>query len=227
MWAVTPPEQPGGPVLELRNRVEPWVEAALSRSLELGFLGSMPLGDQIDHALGFVHAVESSRQEPPAAVVDLGSGGGVPGLILVSCWPGSRTLLVESNERRADFLLAELTGRTEGSVEVMCGRAEEAGRIPSLRGQFDVVTSRSFGAPAVAAECGAPFLAVGGVMVVSEPPDSDGSRWPPEGLDQLGLEASIRLRFNDSFGYQVLTKLAATSDRFPRRVGIPAKRPLF
>jgi hypothetical protein len=90
------------------------------------------------------------------------------------------------------------------------------------------VTARSFGAPAVVAECGAPFLTIGGIMVVSEPPgDREGQRWPSEDLASLGLQPSTRTRFNDSYGYQVLVKVAETADRFPRRVGIPTKRPLF
>ncbi len=147
---------------------------------------------------------------------------------MLSCWPGSRILLIESNERRAGFLLAECSGRAEmGNVEVLHSRAEDAAHTASFREKFDLVTSRSFGAPAVAAECGAPFLTVGGLMVVSEPPDSDGGRWPSDALAQLGIQPSTRLRFNDSYGYQVLAKFHETPDRFPRRVGIPAKRPLF
>ncbi len=217
------------PVAELRVRVEPWVEETLSRSAQLGFLGSMSVHDQIDHALGFVYAYESELGRSPLAVLDLGSGGGVPALILLCCWPESRLVLLDSNDRRTQFLSSEIAGRKGAErVEVVCGRAEEAGRNERLRLQFELVTSRSFGAPAVAAECGGPFLAVGGVMVVSEPPDDYGARrWPSVELAQLGLEPSIRVRFNDSFGYQVLVKSSETSDRYPRRVGIPAKRPLF
>lgn len=224
------PSREASPSLEaLRNRVEAWVEEALRRSAGLGLLGSMPIRDQIDHALGFVYATEQALPEAPGTVVDLGSGGGVPGLVLASCWPVSHFLFIDSNERRSDFLSAEVTGRADtDNVEVIRARVEEAGRLSSFRQQCDLVTSRSFGAPAVAAECGAPFLAVGGLMVVSEPPDSgDGARWPSQELAQLGLEPSTRVRFEDLFGYQVLTKTHETPDRYPRRVGIPAKRPLF
>ncbi len=214
---------------ELRRRIKPWVTATLSRSAELGFLGSMSIADQIDHAIGFVHACESELGRSPRAALDLGSGGGVPGLVLASSWPEIRLVLLDSNDRRTTFLAEEIEslGMTH-RVEVLCGRAEEAARNLTLRQQFELVTARSFGAPAVTAECGAPFLAVGGIMEVSEPPDDRaGRRWPSEELAGLGLQPSTRLRFNDSFGYQVLTKVADTPDRFPRRVGIPTKRPLF
>ncbi len=91
-----------------------------------------------------------------------------------------------------------------------------------------MVTARSFGPPAVTVECGAPLLRVGGLLVVSEPPGTDEHpEWPAEGLDLVGLAPTSQTRFDDRFGYQVLVKTGATPDRYPRRVGIPTKRPLF
>jgi 16S rRNA (guanine527-N7)-methyltransferase len=189
----------------------------------------MPIDAQVEHALGFVHAFESEFGRAPNSVLDLGSGGGVPGFVLASCWSRSRVVLIDSNNRRTEFLASELSALEDlEEVEVICARAEELGRDQRLRGELELVTARSFGAPAVAAECGAPLLAVGGVMIVSEPPDDRSlERWPPLGLSELGLEPSTRNRFNDSFSFQVLRKSAETPDRFPRRVGIPSKRPLF
>lgn len=220
----------------LRSRVEAWVGETLSRSAELGFLGGMPVGDQVDHALGFVSVAESFLGRSPSAVVDLGSGGGIPGVVLSSCWPQGRIVLLDSSERRTDFLLAEATiwdrgGSAEvglGAVEVVRSRAEDFGRMPQMRGEFDLVTARSFGPPAVTAECGAPLLVLGGLLIVSEPPEpTEGVRWPSDGPVLLGLEAVARVRVDDRFGYQVLLKAQPTPERYPRRVGIPTKRPLF
>jgi 16S rRNA (guanine527-N7)-methyltransferase len=216
--------------------VAAWVGETLSRSSELGFLGGMPVEDQVDHALGFVAIAESYLGRSLSAVVDLGSGGGIPGVVLSSCWPQGRIVLLDSSERRTDFLLSEMTtwdrggsaGVRLGAVEVVRSRAEDFGRMPETRGQFDLVTARSFGPPAVTAECGAPLLALGGVLIVSEPPEpTDGVRWPSDGLDLLGLEGVARVRVDDRFGYQILVKTRATAERYPRRVGIPTKRPLF
>ena len=216
-------------IAEMRDRVSSSVTAILERSAELGFLGTMPLSEQIDHSLGFVFATESALEQPPRTVLDLGTGGGVPGLVLLSCWPESHVVLLDANQRRTEFLSGETAGwRGPGGVEVVRGRAEEMGRSTRYRGQLDLVTSRSFGSPAVAAECGAPFLVRGGLMVISEPPDGVGdNRWPVEGLAELGLEVASPVRFDHRFGFQVLRKSAQTPDRYPRRVGVPAKRPLF
>jgi 16S rRNA (guanine527-N7)-methyltransferase len=212
----------------LRARVDPGIAPLLQRSAHLGFLGGMPVQDQIDHALGFVSEVELALGRRPASVVDLGTGGGVPGLVLYSCWPGSHVVLLDGNQRRTEFLAAEVEGWGSSSPEVVRGRAEELGRDERYRDRFEVVTARSFGPPAVVAECGAPLLGTGGILVVSEPPEqNDAGRWTKGELSELGLVPEVRDRFDDRFGYQVLRKYAETPDRYPRRIGIPSKRPLF
>lgn len=213
----------------LRSRVGPGVRSALARSSALGFLGGMPVDAQIDHALGFVKILEERFGGAPDSVVDLGTGGGVPGLVLASCWPRSRVVLLDASERRTNFLGETLREWAEaGGARVIRGRAEELGRRPELREQFAAVTSRSFGIPALTAECGSAFLAPGGALVVSEPPEgSSGERWPQEGLARVGLAASAGARVSDRFGYKLLVKADPLDGRYPRRVGVPAKRPLF
>ncbi|MHB1854340.1 MAG: RsmG family class I SAM-dependent methyltransferase [Acidimicrobiales bacterium] len=162
----------------------------------------------------------------PGRFADLGSGGGVPALALLGLWPDASAVLIEVGQRRAAFLrdgLAELGW--SGRAQVMEARAEEVGRDPAWRQRFDLVTARSFGAPAVTAECAAPLLAVGGTLLVSEPP-SPIDRWPAAPLAQLGLEPASP---QDSGGYHfvALRQGGPCPERFPRRTGIPAKRPLF
>jgi len=221
---------PDGDALdELRSRVDPVLRRALARSFELGFLGSMPIDAQIDHALGFVAVVESRLGVAPSSVIDLGTGGGVPGLVLGSCWQEARVVLMDASERRTQFLVETLDAWSGSArIEVVRGRAEELGHRADLREQFQAVTSRSFGIPALTAECGSSFLVDGGWMVVSEPPEiAPELRWPEAGLAVVGLEPVETTRIAGRFGYQVLHKTTPIEARFPRRVGIPAKRPIF
>jgi 16S rRNA (guanine527-N7)-methyltransferase len=110
--------------------------------------------------------------------------------------------------------------------EVIIGRAEEIARDPELSEAFDLVTARSFGPPAVTAECAAAFLKLGGVLIVSEPPEDDGTeRWRADILAELGLVPQGRVRHGAAF--QVLLKTKPTPSKFPRGVGIPGKSPLF
>lgn len=160
-------------------------------------------------------------------IVDLGSGGGVPGLVLAEELPSSRWVLIDSNQRRTAFLRSAVAALDLGErVTVWEGRAEDAGRDPSLRAGHDLVVARGFGPPAVTAECAAPLLRVGGCLVVSEPPGSDGSRWPADGVSALGLQL-LGVAVRGEGGYAVLQLRTLCGERFSRRSGVPAKRPLF
>ena len=178
------------------------------------------------HAAGFAAAVEGAGDVPRGAA-DLGSGGGVPGLPLALHFVDCRWVLVESGVRRAAFLREAVAALTlEGRVDVVGARAEVVGREPLWRGRFDLVVARSFGPPAVVAECAAPLLRVGGRGVVSEPPGGDGERWPGDGLNMLGMTAGPSVTAAGA-AYQVLLQARPCPERFPRRVGVPTKRPLF
>lgn len=164
---------------------------------------------------------------PPARAADLGSGGGLPGLPLALAWPASTWVLIDAHERRTAFLEDAVATLDLGDrVSVRRQRAEDAGRDPDLRGQLDLVVARSFGPPAVTAECAAPLLRVGGRLVVSEPPEADSTRWPPDGVAQLGLALIERIHVSEA-SYQSLAQVDLVDERYPRRVGIPVKRPLW
>ncbi len=202
---------------------------SLERAVNLDLLGTLPLREQIDHSLGFVRVVVWALGHQPASFLDLGSGGGLPGLILGACWPEADGVLLDASERRTEFLRGEVDGWEGGEqLRVVRRRAEEAAQDEALRGSFEAVTSRSFGPPAVTLECGLPFVAPGGVLIVSEPPDRpSGGRWDAEAVAMLGGVVGDRVAVGDRATFQVLRKSQPTPDRFPRRTGVPAKRPLF
>ncbi|MGH9066220.1 MAG: RsmG family class I SAM-dependent methyltransferase [Acidimicrobiales bacterium] len=186
-----------------------------------GHLGPGPVLSHVRRALD----LGSAFDQPPNRAIDLGSGGGLPGLPLALAWPDTRWLLLEGSATRAGFLDRaiqdlDLTHR----VSVVASRAEIAGR-GGLRSTMDAVIARSFAAPGPTAECAAPFLVPGGLLVVSEPPGGRPERWDPAGLRSLGMALGPRRSTPTSF--QVILQELPCPERFPRRVGIPAKRPLF
>jgi 16S rRNA (guanine527-N7)-methyltransferase len=172
----------------------------LGQARDAGFLGPGPVETHLHHAQGFVAvasrlggdlggdgggsgngssqiaggrgatAAGAGSSDSPR-ILDLGSGGGLPGLVLATEWPACRVVLFDANQRRTDFLrrVVPRLGLTD-RVTVVTDRAESGGRDPELRGGFDGVVVRSFGPPAVVAECAAPFLRVDGWLIVSEPP---------------------------------------------------------
>ena len=205
----------------------------LAEAREAGFLGPGPIAPQIRHAQGFALVARrlASSGPPRPRLVDLGSGGGLPGLVVAAEWPEPSLDLLEAGGRRAAFLERAVSRLgLAGRVQVLHERAEACGRHSGHRGAYDGVLARSFGRPAVVAECAAPLLKVGGWLVVSEPPaderDTDeDARWPPGPLRQFGLE---RLELvHEEFDYRILRLAEPCPDRFPRRDGVPAKRPLF
>lgn len=191
----------------------------LERARALGFLGPGPVADHVAHAAGFLDALAGVS----GRVVDLGSGGGVPGLIIAVRRPDLEVVLVDAMVKRCRFLHAAVAALDLDRVQVIEGRAEVLGR-GSLRGTADAVVARGFGPPATTAECAAPLLRLGGLLVVSEPPEGS-DRWPADGLAALGLRCVRRTASSPAM--QVLQQAEPCPERFPRRDGMPAKRPLF
>lgn len=175
-------------------------------------------------ACAFVQAVRSAIGTP-RRLLDLGSGGGIPGLVAAAALPATHCTLLDGRDERARLLLGYIQRLGwDDRVDVVGARAEVAGH-GELRGQYDAVLARGFGAPAVTAECAAAFLRLGGVLVVSDPPEGAGNRWPLEGLSRLGLAPLLLPQQAWALSaFQLVTPL---EDRYPRRVGVPAKRPLF
>jgi len=200
----------------------------LEEARQRGFLGPGPVEPHLDHARAFAVAAGT----PPARAVDLGAGGGLPGLVLaVDCWPATTWLFLDAQEKRTAFLREAIAVLgIEERVEVLTARAEEVGRAPEHRGTYDAVVSRSFGPPAVTLECAAPLLRAGGAFVVSEPPaTSIEERWPSTGLALLGAEPAeaVTVGGDDGWHFARIAQGSLAPSRYPRRVGIPAKRPLF
>lgn len=204
---------------------DPGLVEVLELARERGLLGPGPVESHLGHARGFG---EAAAGPPPGLALDLGSGGGIPGLVLAVAWPASEWVLLDGRARSTRFL-AEAVARLglEGRVRVVEARAEVAAQDRAIRGSVRLVVARGLGNPAVAAECAAGFLAVGGRLVVSEPPGSIGARWPPTVLAELGLGPARVVEATGGHRYAVMEQAAPCPERYPRRVGIPAKRPLF
>jgi 16S rRNA (guanine527-N7)-methyltransferase len=210
----------------------------LDLARERGFAGPADPVAQVARSLAFAQIVEA-----PSRALDLGSGAGLPGMVLALEWPCSLWWLLESSHKRAGWLReAVAVLGLEARCEVVEGRAETLARS-SLRESFPMVTARGFGPAAATAECGAPFLQRGGQLLVAEPPllsmgapTPSGARgprrdrWPSSGLSQLGLRLKGTRVVETDAGPVTLSRLVAVArcpERYPRREGVPFKRLLF
>jgi 16S rRNA (guanine527-N7)-methyltransferase len=206
------------------------LRSILEQARTAGFLGPGPVETHLDHAAGFIAAAEAALARPPTNFVDLGSGGGVPGQVLAGAWPDARGVLVDSSQRRCAFLCEAIRRiGAERRVEVVERRGEEVGHAQEYRETFELATARSFAAPAPTAEIAAGLVAVGGILVVSEPPEPDPGRWPVGGLEAIGFgPAATQVHGSaHSAHYVMIYKAAPAPAQVPRAVGRPAKRPLW
>ena len=152
-------------------------------------------------------------------------------MVVATEWPEAAVALLEANGRRAAFLRRAVERLDLGGrVSVLEERAEVSGREPGLRAGFDGVLARSFGRPAVLAECAAPLLRVGGWLLVSEPPHTDPEgrqdvRWPAEPLRQLGLEPGEVI--HEGFEYRMLRQANLAPTASPGATGSQPETPVL
>ncbi|MGA2469618.1 MAG: 16S rRNA (guanine(527)-N(7))-methyltransferase RsmG [Solirubrobacteraceae bacterium] len=162
-------------------------------------------------------------------IADIGSGAGLPGLVLAIALPAARVTLLESVQRKCAFLeRAKALAGADNAVVVRC-RAE-AWREGSDR--HDLVTARAVAPLAVLCEYAAPLLATGGQLVAWKADVSDAERLAGErAAPEVGLELTAVVRtapYAGSADHRLFmyTKIADTPGRFPRRPGMARKHPL-
>ena len=156
---------------------------ALGRSQRLGFLGDRPIPEVIEHARSFVTALD----DVTGAVIDLGAGGGVPGLIVGIDRPDLQLTLLDRRTKRTDFLAQMVRRLGLGNrVTVLAADVDDAIRNGIVG--FDAAIARGFGPPEFTLRSAVRCVRPGGVIVISEPPSGD--RWDPALLEELHLVRS-------------------------------------
>jgi len=167
----------------------------------------------------------------PASLVDVGSGAGFPGLPLKIVWPDAYVLLVESVGKKAEFLRYVAAELGLDKLEVSAARAEDIGRDERYRERFAFATGRAVAALPVLAEYCLPLVEVGGVFAAPRGADAaTEAQAAAQAFETLGGgQAELRevlLPGIEARGIVVVRKLRSTDTRYPRRVGVPGKRPL-
>jgi 16S rRNA (guanine527-N7)-methyltransferase len=186
-----------------------------------------------DHLLDSVAALPLIDRISPERAVDLGSGGGVPAFPLALARPEVAWTLVESVGKKAALLrdFAEALGVR--NVSVVARRAEEVGRDPAARGRNQLVTARACAALPVLVEYALPLLAEGGVLLAWKGAIGEGDAEVRAGAAAARLVGGTPPRVETTAipalggrRFVLVEKVGATPERFPRRPGEPARRPL-
>jgi 16S rRNA (guanine527-N7)-methyltransferase len=191
-------------------RLERWLEALAATP------GLTSVRDPAEarrvHLDGSLAALETVRGFE-GSIVDVGSGGGAPGIPLAAALPEREVTLLESSRRKCEFLerwTAELP-----NLRVVCGRAEE-----QPVDVFGVAVAKALAPPPVAAEWCLPLVAPGGAVVLFVGPSAR-----PEPVASVAKQLAADL-VESPPGLLVLRKLGPTPPGYPRRPGIARKRPL-
>lgn len=150
-------------------------------------------------------------------VVDVGSGGGSPGIPLAAARPDLGFHLLESSRKKCAFL--EEIAADFPNVEVVCARAEEHAAAEG-RDAYAAAVSRALAPPPVAAEWCLPLVAAGGNVLLFVGPSADADPVARVAV-QLGAEGP-----EEADGFFLLRKVRPTPEGFPRRAGVAKKRPL-
>lgn len=162
-------------------------------------------------------------------VVDVGSGGGLPGLVVKLSRPELAVTLIEADQAKAAFLVQAAARLGLSGVEVVARRAEDAGRDPRYRESFDVATARALAPMPVLAELCLPLVRVGGRLLAQKTAQEDVSAAGRAiallgGSLQTVLPAPSDARKRGTV--VIVDKVSATPDAYPRRAGVPGRRPL-
>lgn len=162
-------------------------------------------------------------------VVDVGSGGGLPGLPLKIVRPDLEVVLVEADGGKAAFLIHACAQLGLHGVEVIDRRAEEAARDPRLREAFDLAVARALAPMPVLVELCLPFVRIGG-RLLAQKTDAEDVAAAGRAIELLGgrparvVPAPSTARHSGTI--VVVEKIGPTPDAYPRRAGLPARKPL-
>lgn len=162
----------------------PGLLAVLGEAQRIGALGAAPLESIIHHAEAFADALPDSA----TTCIDLGTGAGIPGLVIALARPSLRLTLVDRRAKRTDAL--ERAVRVLGvddRVAVVCDDMMHLARQESVRHQFDAAVTRGFGPPDLTLLTASSCVRSGGVVVISEPPEDQAPRWSADLLRRAGI----------------------------------------
>lgn len=169
---------------------------------------------------------------PAGPLLDVGSGAGMPGVPLKLARPELPVLLLDSSRKRVDFLTSATGLLGLNGLTVLHGRAEDLARQNEYRDRFPLVVSRALARLPVLLELCLPFVQLGGRFVAYKGPEAQQELSAANrALAELGaqLEESVPYSLPDGFGERLLlvfVKITATPSRYPRKPGIPEKKPL-
>lgn len=189
-------------------------------------------GIRIKHFLDSLTCLQVMKPLHNERIIDVGTGAGFPGIPLKIIYPGIKLTLVESVGKKAGFCRHMVETLHLDNVDVLTLRAEEVGRLPNHRAQYDWALARAVASLPILSEYLIPLLKIGGHMLAQKGESAHAEAQASENalkllgaqlqkIDKITLPGVVDERF-----LVVIKKTAATPAPYPRTVGIPTKKPL-
>lgn len=185
------------------------------------------------HFVDSLSLIKTYDVNKKVSVIDVGTGAGFPGLALKIAYPNLQVTLLDSLNKRINFLNEVIAQLGLTGVETVHGRAEDFAKPDKLRGKFDLCVSRAVANMSTLSEYCLPFVKVGGEFISykSEKINEEMST-AKNAISLLGgkFDRSEEFMLPDSDIYRnlvVIKKVKDTPKKFPRKAGLPAKEPLI
>ncbi|CEQ05440.1 MAG: 16S rRNA (guanine(527)-N(7))-methyltransferase RsmG [Paraclostridium sordellii] len=186
----------------------------------------------IKHFLDSIAAVKNGYIKDGMSIIDVGTGAGFPGLPLRICLENTKVTLLDSLNKRINFLSEVCKNVGIEDIELIHGRAEDFGKDENYREQYDVATARAVAGLPILMEFCVPFIKVGGYFVCLKGPNADTElEESKRAMEVLGLEfvekIDVELPEMDlKHNIVVFKKVNNTPTKYPRKAGKPVKSPI-
>lgn len=186
----------------------------------------------IKHFIDSISCLTTNYIKDGDKIIDVGTGAGFPGIPIKMILENVDLTLLDSLNKRINFLKEVCTSADFKSVEFVHGRAEDFGQNPDYREKYDIATARAVAGLPVLLELCVPFIKVGGYFVCLKGPSLDEElKQSKKAIEELGMEfverVDIKLPHTDiKHNILVLKKIKNTPTKYPRKAGKPSKSPI-
>ena len=213
------------------NAFETYYDMLIDRNKVMNLTAITEFDEVMDkHFLDSVYLFRSIELKADYKLIDIGTGAGFPGIPLKIVFPELKITLLDSLNKRVGFLNDVIDELNLNDIEAIHGRAEDIARDKTYRASYDIAVSRAVANLSTLSEYCLPFVKIGGKFVSYKSGDcADEVDNAKSAIHLLGGKINKIDEFsysNNSRSFIVIDKVMNTSNKYPRKAGLPSKKPL-
>lgn len=213
------------------NAFETYYDMLIDRNKVMNLTAITEFDEVMDkHFLDSVYLFRSIKLKADYKLIDIGTGAGFPGIPLKIVFPELKITLLDSLNKRVGFLNDVIDELNLNDIEAIHGRAEDIARDKTYRASYDIAVSRAVANLSTLSEYCLPFVKIGGKFVSYKSGDcADEVDNAKAAIHLLGGKINKIDEFsysNNSRSFIVIDKVMNTSNKYPRKAGLPSKKPL-